>query len=228
MSNSGIDNLWLANPIDGDLVIIGVANRQKNRKDEIKIALDDAARKAALFYGIKGTIYIVTTNGSNFEDYSMVSDYDLEYDTEYEKYSKVLVYDPDKDVFSINGALLVCAHFKLANPLNINYNSALKDGMPEWIRKPPNTVSGYLAGIGYARPRQKFQDTVFKSYENAIASIINRISTQNLNKTIHNGGSTVSADIQVGKGELAEFFVIEMWHDKETNGVWVLALAKQK
>jgi hypothetical protein len=220
---------WITLPRNGDLVIIGVSNRQRQRKDEIRLALDDAARKVAFFHGIKGKIFEATTNGSGFLDYSMDIDYEFDYDTGYEKYIDALKYDVNRDVLSIDGALLLRVHYKLRNPLNVNYHFNEKDGKPEWIGKPPDEISGYMAAIGYAGPHSRFKDTVSKAYENAIASIIKRLSVESSGNISTSGdGSTVMSEVQISEGELKEFFVLEMWHDHTTNGVWVLAIAKQK
>jgi hypothetical protein len=218
---------WITHPDNGDLVVMGVANRQRKREDEIQRAIDDAAQKVALFYGIKGIKTVLTTNGSGFLDYSMDAGHAFSYDTEYEKYIDALKYDTSRDSFSIDGAFLLRVRYKVQTPLPAPHTFTMKDGMPEWIKKPPKEIGGYSAGTGYGGPHSKFKDTVTRAYENAIISIIGNTATKNVS-TIDTGsdGTTASADMQISEGALTEFFVLEMWQDPNTKGIWVLAAAK--
>ncbi|GHV88704.1 hypothetical protein AGMMS50267_10640 [Spirochaetia bacterium] len=220
---------WITHPDNGDLIIMGVANRQRKREDEIQRALEDAAHKVALFYGVKGIKTILTTNGSGVWDYSMDTGHAFSFDTEYEKYIDALKYDTSRDAFSIDGAFLLRVRYTVPTPLPAPHTFAMKDGMPEWIKKPPKEIGGYRAGTGYAGPHSKFKDTITRAYENAIISIIGTIATKNVS-TIGTGSSgvTTSADMQISEGVLTEFFVLEMWQDPNTKGVWVLAVAKSR
>ncbi|GHT82770.1 hypothetical protein FACS1894137_02300 [Spirochaetia bacterium] len=225
----GQSSYWLSYPDNGDLVIWGVANRQGKRDDEIKLALDDAARKVALFYGVKGKITTTTTNGSGLWAYSMDIATEFGYDTEYKKYIEALKYEENQDVLSIDGALLLRVHYTLQNPLNVPFNSDVQGEKPEWIRKRPDIINGYMAGVGFARPQGRFKETVSKAYEDAIISIIKRISVKTSTRIITLGdGSTLVVEEEISEGELQDFFVLEMWHDRATNGVHVLAVAKKK
>jgi hypothetical protein len=117
----------------------------------------------------------------------------------------------------------------VSTPLSLQPVFEVNDGMPEWIKKPPKEIGGYSAGTGYAGPHSKFKDTVTRAYENAIAAIIGNIATKNVS-TIDtgSGGVTASAEMQISEGALVEFFVLEMWQDPNTKGVWVLAAAKSR
>ncbi|GHV77850.1 hypothetical protein AGMMS49942_26710 [Spirochaetia bacterium] len=220
---------WITHPDNGDLIIMGVANRQRKREDEIQLALDDAARKVAFFYEVKGIKVVITTNGSGFLNYSMDTDHAFWYDTEYEKYIDGLKYDTSCDAFSIDGALLLRVRYKASIPLPVLHTFVMNDGMPEWIKKPPKEIGEYIAGIGYARPHSKFRDTITRAYESAVISIIEHITTKNVN-TIGTvpSGITTSTDMQISEGTLTNFFVLEMWQDPNTKGVWVLAVAKSR
>jgi hypothetical protein len=220
---------WITHPDNGDLGVMGVANRQRKREDEIQLALEDAARKVALFYGVKGIKVVLTTNGSGLWDYSMDTDNAFRYDTGYEKYIDALKYDTSRDAFSVDGALLLRVRYKTPTPLPVQQTFEMKDGMPEWIKKPPKEINGYIAGTGYGGPHSKFRDTITRAYENAIAAIIGNIATKNVS-TIGNstGGVTASTDMQISEGALTNFFVLEMWQDPNTKGVWVLATAKSR
>jgi hypothetical protein len=227
--DSPSNGYWITQPDNGDLVVIGVANRQRKREDEIQFALDDAAQKVALFYGVSGKVSISETNGSGLWDYSMDIDYDFVYDSDYEKYLDALRYDTSRDAMSIDGAFLLRVRYTAPNPLRVHHHFSIKDGMPEWIKKPPDTINGFITGIGYARPQSKFKDTMTKAYKNAIASIMGRLSTNNASKIINmSNGSTVSTNVQTSEAELASVFVLETWLDPNTKGVWILAVAKPK
>ncbi|GHT60406.1 hypothetical protein FACS1894109_18020 [Spirochaetia bacterium] len=220
---------WITHPDNGDLIVMGVANRQRKREDEIQLALDDAAHKVAIFFGVKGIKTVLTTNGSGFLDYSMDTGHVFSYDTEYEKYIDALKYDTSRDAFSIDGAFLLRVRYKVQTPLPAPHTFAMKDGMPEWIKKPPKEINGYSTGTGYGGPHSKFKDTITRAYENAIAAIIGNIATKNVSTIgAGYGGGTASTDMQISEGALAEFFVLEMWQDPNTKGVWVLAAAKSR
>ncbi|GHT92210.1 hypothetical protein FACS1894140_3920 [Spirochaetia bacterium] len=211
---------WITHPDNGDLIIMGVANRQRKREDEIQRALEDAAHKVALFYGVKGIKVVLTTNGSGIWDYSMDTGHAFRYDTGYEKYIDALKYDTSLDAFSIDGAFLLKVRYKAPTPLSVQQTFAMNNGMPEWIKKPPKEINGYSAGTGYGGPHSKFKDTVTRAYENAIAAIIGNIATKNVS-TIDAGSNstTASMDMQISEGTLTDFFVLEMWQDPNTKGV---------
>jgi hypothetical protein len=227
--DSNKSRYWITHPDNGDLVVMGVANRQRKREDEIRLALEDAAHKVAFFYGVMGVKSVITTNGSGSWDYSMDSSHAFSYDSDYDKYIHDLKYDTSRDAFSIDGAFLLRVRYRAQTPLSVQRTFTMNDGMPEWIKKPPAEISGYMVGVGYGGPRSKFKDTVTAAYENAITAIIGNIATKNVS-TIGNGsdGAAVSADMQISEGALREFFVLEMRQDPKTKGVWVLAIAKPR
>jgi hypothetical protein len=201
---------WITHPDNGDLVIMGVANRQRKQEDEIQLALDDAAHKVALFYGVKGIKVVLTTNGPGFWDYSMETDHAFWYDTEYEKYSDALKYDTSRDAFSIDGAFLLRVRYKTPTPLSVQPIFAVNGGMPEWIKKPPKEISGYIAGTGYAGPHSKFKDTIIRAYENAIIAISGNITTKTVGMIdADSSGITASADMQISEGALTDFLCLK-------------------
>ena len=61
---------WISGPLDNSFIIIGVSGRLERAADEIETAKLDAARKAAMYHGIQGTVEMETTTGSRgFFDY---------------------------------------------------------------------------------------------------------------------------------------------------------------
>ncbi|GMO62968.1 MAG: hypothetical protein Ta2G_21800 [Termitinemataceae bacterium] len=211
-----------------ELIVIGVSNRQRKREDEIQNAVNDAAAKIALYYGVDAKIFIAATNGTGFWDYSMDTDSLFKFDTEYEKYVDGLRYDTSKDSVSIDGAFLLKVCYKVSNPVPAKRHYKMIEERPQWIRKPPDKIGGFLTGIGYARPQQKLTDTILKAYQNSIASIVRRLSTKAFSRITTIDSNVFSQDIQISEGSIVEFFAYEIWRDPKTNGVWILALAKEK
>jgi hypothetical protein len=101
------------------------------------------------------------------------------------------------------------------------------------VDTPPETISGYAAGIGYAGRRNAHRDTVIASYENAVLAIIQNQSSSAWSSTEGFRGSgflDYSAVTKKGtsaSGVLTGFYVLEIWVDPATKAVWTLAVARQ-
>jgi hypothetical protein len=224
----GGSSLYNLRPANGELVVIGMAPRQSTREKSIQAALEDAAKKIALFHGVQGEITKLTADGSGYLDFSYDNDISLEYDRDFQKYIDALHYDPQKDVFNDGANYYVYVRFNAPHSLEIDYTTIFTNDKPNWIANPPRQISGYTATVGYSGKLKYLRDRTMKSYENAIANMISSIHTEvqeMVNSYEHNSGATASKEsVQLSKGKLANFFVIELWIDPKDQSVWTLAV----
>jgi len=220
---------WMAGPRGGLLTIIGVSNPQSKHENEIENARMDAARKAAMYHGIQGTIETVNTVGAGFLDYYFNSDINLQYDKNYEQYLDHLTFEPENDVFRVEGAVFVRMRYSAPDLGNFSYSSNMgTDGRPAWINSGNlPVIDNYTAAAGFAGRRSWLKDTINASCDDAVAKLISSFSTQvSTDETSLSGyGSSTSVRV-LSEGRLKNFQVLEFWIDPETRAVWTLAVAQ--
>lgn len=223
------DGYWVAGSQNGLLTIIGVSNPQLKRETEIENAREDAARKAAMFHGIQGSVRTVSRTGSGFLDHAFDSSVDLIYDPNLERYLDMLKFEPDKDVFRIDGAVFIKVQYQAPGLGNISYTSAkTTDGRPAWISNVNlPRIEGYTTVVGMARNQFRLKDTITKSSEDAVARLIERTSSHVTTSETDIAGYGASSVISTqSAGSLLNFHVLEFWIDPESKSVWTLAVAK--
>jgi hypothetical protein len=219
---------FISKPTGSALVIIGVSSRQRRREEEIASALDDAARKVAMYQGVRGKIAMsLTTGPGGFFGFHTDTVSDIVYDSDYHKYLDALIYDQTKDVLVTPDAVFVRVTYPVLTG-SVIYTSEIIGGAPSWIHKPPQEISGYMAGVGFAMNQRWFQDTVTKSYESAITALLSRLSSQMTVHDIDGSNNTASQTVQIIEGELSRFLALEMWIDPVNKSVWTLAIARTK
>ena len=219
---------WISGPLDNKFIIIGVSGRLQRAEDEIETAKLDAARKAALYHGIQGSIEMANTTGSaGFFDYSADSKIDLDYDTDFEKYKESLVFDAERDVFRGTGATYVRFTYNTSDS-GLNYSPASAVGVPSWVnnRNLPQ-FEGYETAVGFAGKRSRLRDTVNASCDSVIARLIESVSFQVTTKdsTVAGGSSTVTTSIK-SEGRLENFQVLEFYIEPNNGAVHTLAIAR--
>jgi hypothetical protein len=223
----------ITRPENGSLVVIGVANPQSKKEKALALALEDAARKVAFFYGIRGRIATIVESGSGRFDFYSGSESLYDYDMDLQKYQDMLIFDPNSDVLIVDGAVIVRAIYQPLAPLNIEYSYMLNNGRPEWITRPPVEISGYLVGVGFARPQKRKKDALEKSYKNAVDQIVAQLSStlgssHDLYESSRNGTRASGSNVQISEAEIREFFILETWIDPKTTEIWTLTVAKRK
>jgi hypothetical protein len=219
---------------DRELIFVGVAGVRMNKDESIQLALEDAAKKAAFYDAVGGAVSYYEKIGGGFFDYTFESQAVLNYDQNYKSYIDALEYDPERDVFTENNAVFVRVRYTGGSGFNIEHRAGPKDLRPDWIANPPSSISGFIAGVGYANPRYYHKDTVVASYENAVFAIINNISSAVQSETIsaQNTDSLFSSSSMVknttnASGFLKGFYVLETWVDPSNRAVWTLAVARE-
>jgi hypothetical protein len=203
-----------------------------NRNKAIENALEDAARRIALYYRASAQYKSSLKTGSGFLDYESLSEFKLQ-QNDWEPYREQLRFDREKDVKIIHNAVYVRTGFLDASPPKIVYAFPVSVQEPEWITKTP-VIAGYTVGVGIASRKLQTAHTVIGSYEAAIASILqtmfSHVSAENSrgesNALLGNTGSTGKQTVEAA-GTIEGFYILDMWVDPANLSVWTLAIAKE-
>ncbi|MDR2757851.1 MAG: LPP20 family lipoprotein [Spirochaetaceae bacterium] len=228
--DNGKNGFWNTLSVSGELVFHGVAGTRFDREASIRLALEDAARKAAMFTQVKGRIAFYGKTGVTFWDYQADTESTLDIETDYQKYIENFIFDSETDVLQEHNAIFVRVRYPSAVLVDIPYPFQSSHGAakPGWIDEPP-LVPGYVTGIGYAGRRMSYGDTVKGSYENAAFSIIRNISSavEGSMADVHGAGGSVSNESRMSaEAVLIGFYVLDFWLDPADQTVWTLAIAK--
>jgi hypothetical protein len=221
------------NTVRTELVFYGVSGVLSHREAAIQLALEDAARKLAIYHSVEGRFTSNLNIGARFFDYQSETEASIDFDPDYKRYVDNLIFDPETDVHTANNAVFVYARYVPPSPVQIDYPVSLSKGntMPAWVLDTPE-IPGYITGIGHAGRRGSHRDTVNSSYENAIYSILKNISTdvegQTTNAQRDSGisYSATSSNAIRASGVLKGFYVLDFWVDPSTLAVWTFAVAK--
>jgi hypothetical protein len=224
---------WDAAPRNNELVFHGTADLLSDREESIRLALEDAARKLAVFHTVEGRFYSFVSIGAGALEYHVGIRGLLTYDQDYQRYAADLVFDPQVDVRQQENTVFVRARYPAPDPLAIPpVPPSAGRGKPGWINGPP-LISGYTVGIGYAGRHSSPGDTVNQSFENAVFSILKNSSalvSEQLEYFQGTGAydfSSVTRSALLARGLLRGFYVLDTWTDPHTRGVWTLAIARE-
>ncbi len=215
-------NFWNTAPSGGYLCFIGSSPSKVKEADAIKSALEDAAKKVAVFQTVEGTLTTSLHTGNSVWDYVNDSTTELVYASDYQKYTEDLVYDEAFDVIRVKNAVFVKTRYKAALPSGVSFRRQ-NSGEPSWIMNPP-TFKGYVTGVGYASSRTNLSNTVWFSFENTVLSIIKDLSATISNdyQNRQGGGAfdyrVTSGNTIYAHGMLNNFYVLDTWLDPKTNG----------
>jgi hypothetical protein len=229
---AGTLGFWKSMP-GQELVFIGGANLRSNREESVNLALLDIARRVSIFQAVEGEFASYTKTGSSFFDYRSDTESSLYFDEDYLGFVESLEYDPVADVVQVGNSIFVRARFKGSPPLTLHYDAPPgAGGRPLWVDSPPEEISGHRVGVGYAARRSSHRDTVNLSFEAAIFSIIRTVSGHVSSGAVNYQGpgrfdyrSTNDSTVRTW-GKLEGFYVLEIWMDPSTMGVWTLAIAR--
>ena len=219
---------WVTRSSNNTLVIIGVSNLMVRRDTEITSAKEDAARKAAMYHGVNGTIESFHKAGAIFFDYASDIKVELEYDTNLAAYIDRLMFDPERDVVITDEAVFV--RFTYAADVSpVDFTASMNEGRPSWSysRDLPQ-IDGYVTAVGFARNQVRLKDTINKSIDAAVARMIEDASTQI--EAADNVGTGMGASGQIetrSDARLNNFQILEFWIDPDTKFVYTLAIAKK-
>jgi hypothetical protein len=227
-------NFWNSVPAQ-DMVFIGGANLRSNRDESINLALQDIARKISIFHAVEGEFVSYNKTGSSFFDYVSDTRSSLFFNEDYLGFTENLEYDPGADVMQIDNSLFVRARYKGPQTIRVQYETpfaVVGDAKPAWVDNPPEEISGYRVGLGYAGRRASHRDTVNASFEAAIFSIIRTVVGHVSTGAVNYQGSgtfdyrSVNDTIVRTRGKLNSFYVLDTWIDPSNMSVWTLAIAR--
>jgi hypothetical protein len=226
---AGDAGFWDTRPENGRLVFIGGAAVRENRDEALRFALLDAARKVSIFHGVRGLSVSAVSVGEGSYDFYADAAVEIAFDPEYERYVEELDFDPQTDVLEAEGSVFVRARWTPPLPFGVDFSSGGK-GRPGWVTNPPETIGGFIAGVGRSNAFSRRHDTLIASYENAIGAILNAVNSHVRSglASLESSGfaASVSSNVQIAAGELRQFYILEIWTDPKTGAVWTLGIAK--
>jgi hypothetical protein len=219
---------WVTRPSESAINVLGIAGRRLNRDEAIAEALADAAYRVALYHGVYGESAAVLNQGSGNLDYFSDFDYRLNLLNNAEEYVDALIFDKEKDVLEKDGAVFVQARYPGVSSIPV-YGTALKDGKPDWVGNYTIDIPGFLVAVGYSKNRGSPQRTFRASYENALVSLLPRLSSKQVGEIIDvEGGGKLTQNVSLSSGTLENVMILETWWDRKNAMVWTLLAAKQK
>jgi hypothetical protein len=200
-----------------------------DRDEAVRLALLDAAKKAAIHRGVTAVSVSAVSIGARSHDFYADAAVDLAFEPDYEKYVQQLEFDPKTGILDTGNSTFVRTLWLPTIPFNVNYAPTAK-GRPAWIQHPPDSIDGFLAGVGRANPYFRLHAAMAASYENAVGSIVSRTASDMRSgfASVESPGYAASktSSVQKAEGSLAQFYVLETWIDPQNKSVWTLAVAK--
>jgi hypothetical protein len=219
-------NFLLTLPRPGVLTIIGVSGPLLKRESEIDAAREDAARKAAMYHGIRASYEARQSMGTGIFGNQVSSSLTMTYDEFLEPYMDKLSFDPNHDVVR-NNAVFIRFTYPAAFPGSISYTFTRNlDGSPGWTTRRPQNINGFIVGVGYSARQFRRQNTFIKSYESAVAELVSQLPTQVTITDTIDGSRSTSTMTMLSTGNLSHFTVLEIWVEPNTQAVWTLAIAQ--
>ena len=228
--------LLLSLPAESGLVFIGVAGKRSHPRDTVQSALEEAARRVAVFHNVSGEYLAENNIGSGAFDYTHNTRTVLYYDREGSgRYVDLLSYNSDTDAVEIDNTLIIRTTYRAALPHPVQYHPVYKgaEKKPDWVDNPPSTIGEYEAGIGYAGRHSTIAEACVTSFSNAIFAIIRNVCIKSSNTDILYQGSglfdykTSNNNIIYASGSLSNFYVLDTWIDPANKSVWTLAIAQK-
>ncbi|MDR1239921.1 MAG: hypothetical protein LBK27_07395 [Treponema sp.] len=180
-----------------------------------------------MYHGVSGESAAVLDQGAGSLDYFSDFDYRLQILTDAERYIGALVFDKDTDVLEKDGSVFVWAQYSGVSDVPA-YKTAVEDRVPRWVKDYAADVPGFLTAVGFSKNRGSLQKTYRASYENALASLLPRLSSKAASEVIDAAEGRITRNITTGSGVLEKVMILETWYDKKINALWTLLVAKQK
>jgi hypothetical protein len=228
LEESHDEGYWVTRPANSTIIVLGIAGRRANKDEALAEALADAARRVALYHGVYGESAMVLNQGSGNLDYFSDSDYRLDLLNNAEGYIDALVFDEENDILEKDGAVFVRAKYAGISTFPV-YQTTVKDGVPDWVGNYVLDIPGFLTAVAYSKNKGSLQKTFQASYENALVSLLPRLSSRHASEVIDmNGGGRMTQNISTNSGTLENVMILETWWDKKTGTVWTLLAARQK
>jgi hypothetical protein len=217
-----------AGHLAGIPVFTGVSSGHYLSKDRaVALALRDAARQVSFFHSVEAVITSAEIYNPQFRISQVNDERKLVYDTDYEKYIRLLEFDTKQDVYEDHGALFVRTVYTGATGDGTSRRYRVIPGRPLWIENPPEESGGLLYAVGFAGSRLSYKDAVIASYEDAVYTFVKSsfskiYASQQIDENI-----MLDTSFVLVAGIVKGFHVIETWRDPESGAVWTLAAARE-
>jgi hypothetical protein len=230
-----VSSFFLSSHNVNGLVFIGVAGRRSDPKETLQLALEDAARRIAIFYNVTGEYAVQINIGSGLFDYAQNTYTALHYDREgAAQYVDAFQFNTETDTMETENAFFIRATYPVTLSVPVFYRPVYdRNGKPDWVEKPPLKIKGYEVAVGYSGRYSSMADTCTNSYNNAIFAIIRNINTTAQSSDSYYqdtslfGYWTSSNNITYSFGTLTGFYVLDMWIDPQTKAVSTLVIAEK-
>jgi hypothetical protein len=218
---------WITYPKGSTITVIGIAGRRKKVDEAVALALEDAARKISLYHGVYGESVTVLNQAQNILDYFADTDYRLLLKNEPSAYAGSLIFDRAHDVLEKEGSVYVRVRYEGVHDIPAP-ETAVIDGVPQWVTNQIAVIPGFLTGIGGSKNRGTPQKTHQASYEQAIVALLPSLSTQIDTAVVDiTGGPKITSNTTVSKGALSNVMILETFFDRSTGYLWTLIAAKE-
>jgi len=235
--DSSESNFFASPPEGGGLVFIGAVGKRSDPKETVQLALEDAARRVAVFHQVSGEYAVQNNVGSGAFDYTHDTYTSLSYNEDgASQYVDALKYNADKDAIEIDNILFIRTVYPSALPFPVDYRPQYSgaDKKPDWVDNPPSEIEGYEVSVGYAGRHSSLADAYTNSRNNAIFAIIRKINSVSQSSIMlyESTGSlfgykTSNDNMVYSYGTLNGFYVLDTWIDHKTKTVWTLAIARK-
>jgi hypothetical protein len=212
----------------GPRVFTGVSSAYYLSRDRaLTLALRDAARRVSFFHSVEGIIKSSEIYDPQFRIARVDDEKKLVYDTDYEKYIRLLEFDPERDVYTEHGALFVNAVYTGENGGMAVYRRRAGAGKPLWVEYPPVESGGFLCAVGVAGARLSHTDAVIASYEDAVYAFVKNSFSKVYVSQQSDGTTMLANSFALFSGVVKGFHVLETWTDPKSGAVWTLAAARE-
>lgn len=235
------DEYFQTLPDDGSLVIVGISSfhgidvlmqdgSYRIGQESVEAALLDAARKLAMYEKVTAVTAENKSNiGMSIFDYVNDSSSKVEPVEDYASYTKDFEFDPELDIFvgAKTQSIFVRVRYSSSDIPSVDFTPSAAGSRPTWINSPPETISGFSVGVGFANPQVFMRNAIISSYENAACDIAWHMS-YTINSEFDDAGVDSRNIIEaVTNVQLHKFYVLETWIDPIELKVYTLAIAEK-
>lgn len=210
-------------PYEDRPVFFGVAMRMRDREEEKKLALENAAAQAVMYQKIWGKAEFLKQKTNTGIGY--LQSVQIEYDKSFipsfvERLAVVTEYQDNRGTY-------VMAEFDEALLVPLNFTIKKAKAAPEWVNIPPS-IPGYIVGVGVAQAKRTLADSIQSADEKAFEEIIKQIAIEikllDESQSIDRVGTNVeSTSMETAEGGINGFYVIS--RTQSTDGKYYYSLA---
>ena len=219
--------LWDTSPDNGTLLFFSFIPRRAYREEEIKQAVSEAARQAAMLYSVGVDAKFAVK--SNNKDLGYLEAIDVQYDRglaeDLEAKIKIRQHYRDNE-----------GTFILAELDGINFRGSFsvtpgKENEPDWLYNMPG-IPGYLVSIGAVQRSRYKIDSIRRADEQALANLAKQVSVvvkaKRTDLESEGSGSAFSeTNYEVTSTFVRGFYVLSRWSTDNGSIYYTLAVCPE-